>query len=81
MNTVDITPTPEARCQIARLFRAQKADAKALASCAARALDALDATDDAALAPEAVPSSPPPARRSTTPRRRASATWTTAWRR
>jgi len=67
MDTVDITPTPEACCQIARLFRAQKADAKALASCAARALDALDATDDAALAPGAVPSSPPPSRRCTTP--------------
>jgi len=36
MDTVDITPTPEACRQIARLFRAQKADAEALASCAAR---------------------------------------------
>ncbi len=51
MDTVDITPTPEACRQIDRLFRAQKADAEALASCAARALDSLDATDDAALAP------------------------------
>ncbi len=37
MNTVDITPTPEACRQIARLFTAQKADAEALAARAARA--------------------------------------------
>jgi len=48
MDTVDITPTPEACRQIARLFRARQADAEALA---ARALDALDTTDDDALAP------------------------------
>jgi len=50
MDTVDITPTPEACHQIARLFRAQKADAEALATRAAHALDALDATDDDILA-------------------------------
>ncbi len=51
MDTVDITPTPEACRQIARLFTAQRADAEALAARAACALDALDATDDDALAP------------------------------
>jgi len=51
MNTVDITPTPAACRQIARLFRTQKADAEALAVRAGHALDALDATDDDALAP------------------------------
>ncbi len=54
MDTVDITPTPEACRQIARLFRARQADAEALAARAAQALDALDAldtTDDDALAP------------------------------
>jgi len=50
MDTVDITPTPEACHQIARLFRALKADAEALATRAAHALDALDATDDDILA-------------------------------
>ncbi len=51
MNTVDITPTPEACRQIARLFTAQKADAEAQAARAARAVDDLDATDDDALVP------------------------------
>jgi len=51
METVDITPTPEACRQIARLFRAQRADAEALAARAAQALDSLDARDDDALAP------------------------------
>jgi len=51
MDTVDITPTPAACCQIARLFRARQADAEALAARAAQALDALDTTDDDALAP------------------------------
>ena len=51
MDTVDITPTPEACHQIARLFRAQRADAEALAARAAQALDSLDALDDDALAP------------------------------
>ncbi len=51
MDTVDITPTPAACRQIARLFRAQRADAKALAARAAQALDTLDATDDDALTP------------------------------
>ncbi len=51
MNTVDITPTPEACRQSARLFRVQQADAEALAARAARALDDLDGRADAALAP------------------------------
>ena len=51
MDTVDITPTPAACRQIARLFTAQRADAEALAARAACALDALDATDDDALVP------------------------------
>ncbi len=51
MNTVDITPTPEACRQIARLFRVQQADAEALAARAARALDDLAGRADAALAP------------------------------
>jgi len=51
MDTVDITPTPEACRQIARLFRARQVDAETLAARAARALDDLDATDDNALAP------------------------------
>jgi len=51
MGNVDITPTPEACLQIARLFRAQRADAEALAARAAQALDSLDALDDDALAP------------------------------
>ncbi len=51
MQTVDITPTPEACRQIARLFRAQKADAEALAARAAQALDTLDGCDDNALTP------------------------------
>jgi len=51
MDTVDITPTPEACRQIARLFCARQADAEALAARAARALDNLDGTDDNALAP------------------------------
>jgi exonuclease VII large subunit len=51
MDSVDITPTPAACRQIARLFRAQRADAEALAARAAQALDTLDATDAAALAP------------------------------
>jgi len=51
MDRVDITPTPEAYRQIARLFRAQRADATALADRAACSLDVLDATNDADLAP------------------------------
>ncbi len=51
MDRIDITPTPEACRQIARLFMAQRADAEALAARAARGLDDLDATDDDALAP------------------------------
>jgi len=51
MDIVDITPTPAACRQIARLFRAQRADAEALAARAAQALDATDATDGDALTP------------------------------
>ncbi len=51
MDRIDITPTPEACRQIARLFRAQQADAEALAARAARALDDLDGRADADLAP------------------------------
>jgi hypothetical protein len=51
MDIVDITPTPEACHQIARLFRAQRADAEALAARATQALDNLDALDDDALEP------------------------------
>ncbi len=58
MDTIDITPTPEACRQIARLFRAQQARSEEMAACAERArvthmregLDALgpyaDATDE-----------------------------------
>ncbi len=51
MDRIDITPTPEACRQIARLFRTQQADAEALAARAARALDDLDGRADADLAP------------------------------
>jgi len=51
MDTVDITPTPEACRQIARLFRARQADAEALAARTARALDDLDGRADADLVP------------------------------
>ena len=51
MDTVDITPTPAACREIARLFTAQKADAEALAARAAQALAALAAADAADLAP------------------------------
>jgi len=51
METVDITPTPDACRQIARLFTAQKAGAEAQATRAACALDDLDATDDDVLVP------------------------------
>ncbi len=51
MDIVDIRLTATACRQIARLFRAQKADAETLAVRAAQALDVLDATDDNALAP------------------------------
>jgi len=51
MDTIDITPTPEACRQIARLFQAQRADAQALAARAAQALDMLDTLNDDALAP------------------------------
>ena len=51
MDYIDITPTPEACRQIARLFRAQQADAEALAARAARALDDLDGRAAADLGP------------------------------
>ncbi len=51
MDAIDITPTPKACRQIARLFRAQRADADALATRAAQALDTLDTLDTDALAP------------------------------
>jgi len=51
MQTVDITPTPAACRQIARLFRAQQAHSEALIARAARALDALDGLDDRAIGP------------------------------
>ncbi len=51
MDTVDITPKPEACRQIARLFRARQVDAEAVAARAAHALDALDSHGAAALAP------------------------------
>ena len=51
MNRIDITPTHEAYRQIARLFRAQRADAEALAARAERALDDLDGRHDDDLAP------------------------------
>jgi len=51
MDTVDITPTPEACRQIARLFTAQRADAEALAARAAQALAHLDEHPDGHLAP------------------------------
>ncbi len=51
MQTVDITPTPAACRQIARLFRAQQVHSEALIARAARALDALDGLDDSAIGP------------------------------
>ncbi len=74
MDTVNITPTPEACHQIARLFRALKADAEALATRAEHALDALDATDDDILALWGRALLRGAARRR---RARASGTWTT----
>ncbi len=51
MQTVDITPTPAACRQIARLFRAQQAHSEALIARASRALDALDGLDDREIGP------------------------------
>ena len=51
MDRIDISPTPEACRQIARLFRARQADAEVLAARAARALDDLDGRADADLTP------------------------------
>jgi len=51
MQTIDITPTPPACRQIARLFRAQQAQSEALIERASRALDALDGLDDGEIGP------------------------------
>ncbi len=51
MDTVDITPTPEACQQIARLFAAQKRTSAQLASLAAQALALVEGRTDAALEP------------------------------
>jgi len=51
MQAVDITPTPAACRQIARLFRAQQVQSEALIARAARALDALDGLDDREIGP------------------------------
>ncbi len=51
MQTVDITPTPAACRQIARLFRAQQVHSEVLIERAARALDALDGLDDSEIGP------------------------------
>ncbi len=51
MSSVDITPTPEACQQIARLFRAQRRASAHLASLAAQARALLDGRTDADLAP------------------------------
>jgi len=51
MDTIDITPTPEACCQIARLFRAQQARSEEMAACAERARDALDDRADDEISP------------------------------
>jgi hypothetical protein len=48
MDTVDITPTPEACRQIAHLFRAQQTHSEEMA---ARARDALDGLDDGEIGP------------------------------
>ncbi len=83
MDTVDITPTPEACRQIARLFTAQRADAEALAARAAQALAHLDEHPDGHLAPwgrGAATCSPSPSRPCTRPRAPASPRCGRAWR-
>jgi len=52
MQTIDITPTPEACRQIALLFRAQQAHSEALIARATRALDALGPYADTATSTE-----------------------------
>ncbi len=51
MRTVDITPTPAACRQIARLFRAQQARSEDMIERASRALDALEGLGDDEIGP------------------------------
>ncbi len=51
MQTVDITPTPAACRQIARLFRAQQARSEDMIERASRALDALEERGDDEIGP------------------------------
>ncbi len=51
MQTVDITPTPAACRQIARLFRAQQARSEDMIERATRALDALEELGDDEIGP------------------------------
>jgi len=51
MQTIDITPTPAACRQIARLFRAQQAQSVEMIERASRALDTLEGLDDSAIGP------------------------------
>jgi len=51
MDTFDLTPTPAACRQIARLFRARQAEAEEMIERASRALDALDALGDDEIGP------------------------------
>jgi len=51
MDTVDITPTPAACRQVARLFQAQQIQSEALIERASRALDGLDGLDDGEIGP------------------------------
>jgi len=51
VDIIDITMTPEACCQIARLLHAQQAHAEEMAERAERALDTLDGLDDDEIGP------------------------------
>ena len=51
MDTIDITPTPAACRQIARLFRAQQVRSEDMIERASRALDALEGLGDSAIGP------------------------------
>ncbi len=51
MQTVDITPTPMACRQIARLFRAQHALSEGMVEWASRSLDVLEGLDDDEIGP------------------------------
>jgi len=51
MRTIDITPTPTACRQIARLFRAQQARSEDMIERASRALDALEERGDDEIGP------------------------------